>query len=48
MEPPGIAPGSEPLITRPFIPIARPKPHRTYIAAQGYEGKKVVIDHMDC
>ena len=46
MEPPGIAPGSERPITRPFIPIVRPKPDPANIGAEGYEGKNTVIDHL--
>ena len=39
VEPPGIAPGSSPLIARAFIPIDRTNPNRPNIGPRGREGK---------
>ena len=41
VEPPGIAPGSSPLITCAFIPIVRPKPDKLNIGprARGWKGR---------
>jgi hypothetical protein len=40
VEPPGIAPGSNPLIARAFISIVRPKPDPGNIGAKGYRFQK--------
>jgi hypothetical protein len=54
VEPPGIAPGSNPLIARAFISIVRPKPDLGNIGAKGYrfqkrlEKKSRAVEDPDC
>jgi len=48
VEPPGIAPGSSPLITRAFISIVRASPNPPNIGAKGPAGKEEAAAGRDC